>query len=608
MLEFLTGKRSRPLRRRTAAALAALAALAAGAVAFAPPAAAEAREVAAGEADWGVRASFRNYITGPIAHGSIEARDGATVNDDGTFAFPVASGSVEPETGAASVSFGGEIHFSGHVTNGVPLLEMTLSAPRVEFADGTGTLYADVSSRSLSSGEIVEYPDVDFAVLDLSAAPPVVDGEAVTWTNVPATLTENGAPAFADFYRPGSALDPFSLSVELAEEWTGTPAVEVSRTTGLDPVDGETVTVTGSGFRPGQGVYVAQTADPQSAEGYPSSFGNAQWVRGGADDTGAFTTEVALTPTYTPQSGEPVDCTAVPCFLAVFNDHTDIGNRDQDVWTPISFGTGPDPSGSPTPSPDPSGSAEPGPEPSAGGPAEITDGDLDWGVKESFRDYVTGGIAHGGWELLDGATESGGVFRFGSGTGEVDPSQRTLTAAFTGGVRFTGHDQGDGPLLDLTVENVSVSVDGDTGTLRADVSSRSLDGGEPFEGEQVELAALDLSGIAFDEAEDLVVLTGVPAVLTEEGAAAFAGFYAAGEALDPVSLRVAVGEGALPPGGGDPSPEPSATPPASGGGGLPVTGAAVAGVLGTGALLAGAGAGTAWLSRRRAAAAAHAPD
>ncbi|MGH3680283.1 MAG: HtaA domain-containing protein [Natronosporangium sp.] len=244
----------------------------------------------------------------------------------------------------------------------------------------------------------------------------------------------------------------------------------------------------------------------------------------------------------------------------------------------------------------------------------IVDGSADWGIKESFRSYVTGPIAGGQITVSDGATENGdGTFRFGSGTGEYDPETHDLTAAFDGTVQFQGHAAGDEWELDLTISAIAVSVDAaaESGELTADVVSRSLDTGEFTEYGGITLAELDLTGISPEPGDDgSTTLAGIPSVLAEEGAAAFAGFYQAGEELDPVTVTVQVD--AAPPGNngdGDGDGDGDGNQGGNGGAGqddgdpaasLPLTGGWLPGLLavGTGTLLAGTA--VLWLTRRRA--------
>lgn len=44
---------------------------------------------------------------------------------------------------------------------------------------------------------------------------------------------------------------------------------------------------------------------------------------------------------------------------------------------------------------------------------------------------------------------------------------------FTGSIRFTGHDAGKGPLLDLTVKQPQVRVDGGKATLLLTCGARA---------------------------------------------------------------------------------------------------------------------------------------
>jgi hypothetical protein len=190
--------------------------------------------------DWGLKASFRSYVVGPIAHGAIELSGGATRNEDGTFHFPVAGGEYDPESSATVVRFGGTVRFSGHDDQ----LQMVVAAPRVEITPEGARLVADVRSRSLDDGApLVDYPSVVLASLDVEDATPLVADGTTTWSALPATLTDAGAPAFAGFYAPGTALDPLTLAYDGPG---GTPQRETWATPGAAAYG-----VTGEGTVPG---------------------------------------------------------------------------------------------------------------------------------------------------------------------------------------------------------------------------------------------------------------------------------------------------------------------------------------------------------------------
>jgi LPXTG-motif cell wall-anchored protein len=114
------------------------------------------------------------------------------------------------------------------------------------------------------------------------------------------------------------------------------PTITLSKSAGLTAA-GEEITVTGKGFKPGKGVYIAQTV-AKPAGGVPTQYGNAGYVpQVGAD--GTFSVKIKPAQTFEGKDKAKVDCASTPCFVATFNDHTDIANRDQDVWVPVTFGT-----------------------------------------------------------------------------------------------------------------------------------------------------------------------------------------------------------------------------------------------------------------------------
>ncbi|MFF0225539.1 HtaA domain-containing protein [Streptomyces sp. NPDC004629] len=190
----------------------------------------------------------------------------------------------------------------------------------------------------------------------------------------------------------------------------------------------------------------------------------------------------------------------------------------------------------------------------------VQGGRLDWGVKSSFQSYVTGPVAQGGYSLTGGAATVGGSqFRFPSATGTYDGATGAFAASFAGGVHFVGHRKSDGSYqLDLTLSRPTVRISGATGTLYLDVTGKAKDTGKVTTSAQVPFASLALGGIDMRGGGTAVVLNNVPATLTAQGATSFAGYYAAGTPLDPVSLAADVKAAARP----TPTPTPTASEPA----------------------------------------------
>ncbi|MDT0344581.1 HtaA domain-containing protein [Streptomyces litchfieldiae] len=388
------------------------------------------RTVAGGRLDWGVKSSFQSYVTGPIANGGWSLTGGAATVGESQFRFHTARGTYDPDSGAFRAGYSGGVHFTGHrQENGEHELDLTISNPTVAIDGASGALFADVRSKERGTGEITEAAHVPLADLDLTGVD-LRGGTAIHITTIPATLTTEGATAFAGYYQAGDALDPVTLT--------------------------------------------ADTEEPPAPDSTPADDG----------------------------TGDPTD--------------------------------------------------EPSEEPAGDG--EFTDAIVDWGVRRTFREYVTGSIAQGAWELTDGAQDGGALFRFPAGRGTLDAEAGTLEAAFTGGVHFTGTD------LDLALGNVTVTVADGTGTLTADVTTAgTTERDQPL----ITFPAAELA-----PEDGLVLLQEVPAELTEEGAAAFGGFYQPGIAMDPVTLAVATDPAAelpaLPDLGSEPTAQESPEPPAAG--------------------------------------------
>ncbi len=158
-----------------------------------------AQEITGGSFEWGVKASFVNYINGPIAKGSSSIGWGS------------ASGAYNAADARGRVSYAGAASFTGHSG----LLDLTLSNPRVVLTGASSaTLYVDVVSAGYGGKAAVNQSGVAFATLNLSAA----SSSGLSWSGAPATLTAAGAAAFMGFYNAGDALDPVSFSFSLGAE------------------------------------------------------------------------------------------------------------------------------------------------------------------------------------------------------------------------------------------------------------------------------------------------------------------------------------------------------------------------------------------------------
>lgn len=412
---------ARPVRACAVAVLAALL----GALLPATVAQAADRTVQGGRLDWGIKSSFQSYVTGPLSKGGFKLKSGAATVGGSLFRFHSATGSYDPESGSFGAAFTGGVTFQGHQKpDGSYELDLTVSRPTVEISGGRGTLYVDVTGKAKDTGAVSTASRVPFATLGLGGIDMKGGGSPIALTNVPTTLTAEGAKSFAGYYTAGTRLDPVSLSV--------------------------------------------------------------------------------------------------------------------DVKAPAERGA--------TPSGQPSAPAE---SPQAAG--AFTDAAVDWGVRRTFREYVTGSVGQGKWTLAEGAQDGGALFRFPQGKGTYDGRKGTLDAVFAGTVRFTGAH------LDLTLGKVSVTVDGGKGVLTADVVT-------PTETRNA-VALVEFDAKTLKTEGGLATLTEAPATLTEGGSQAFNAMYKAGTEMDPVSLSVALDANAklpaLPDLGSTASPSPSQAPAAA---------------------------------------------
>ncbi|MEU2870381.1 HtaA domain-containing protein [Streptomyces olivoreticuli] len=161
---------------------------------------------------------------------------------------------------------------------------------------------------------------------------------------------------------------------------------------------------------------------------------------------------------------------------------------------------------------------------------ELVDGNLDWGLSETFRKYIDS--MSGKAEVSDEAKSFKGGYRFVKGHGKFDENS-SLKVEFSGEVRFIAHGGG----LNLKLTKLRVDVGKTTGTVIADVTSDSK------LTKDVKLADLTIAPESLKAKGGVVTLSALPAKLTKDGAKAFKfkddPIVKEGDALDPLSVAVA---------------------------------------------------------------------
>lgn len=170
---------------------------------------------------------------------------------------------------------------------------------------------------------------------------------------------------------------------------------------------------------------------------------------------------------------------------------------------------------------------------------QVVSARLNWGVKESFRSYISGSIANGEWVTDNGAGYETPEFFWESEDGELTSDLSGGAVSFQGGVHFTGHDGA----LQMDLANPTIEfVDRESAYLLLDFGATdTAQEGAPTSA-QLRAAKIEL-GSSLEASGSNLVVSGAPARLTSEGAAAFNGEYgdyAAGDEMDPVSLEATV--------------------------------------------------------------------
>ena len=384
----------------------------------------------------------------------------------GGFKYTQASGVYNPETKTGQINFAGTAEFTGH--NGQ--LKSTIKNMRLVVVNGKGTLVADVDALT-RDGKSVSKTGLAIAEVDLSGAS-VKDG-IFSAQNAAVALTDEGSEVlFAGQYRgANNAMAPLSFSVKLSEQ-TAENTVEVPRVSENKSSDNK-------GSENG-------SSDNSSSNSSGNSGANGSGSNGSAGTSGSVSNGGSSS------NGSVSNNPAQPVCVPV--------TRTREVQEQgASDGT-------------------------------IKSANLGWGVRDSFRNYVRGGIANGSWEL-NGTSYSSDAFNWSNGTGTFKGGKGSIS--FSGSVRFTGHHG----ILDTTIANPRLEINGNSGTLYATMNSNDPSGKATNYGE-VALLKVDLSGL--QSSSDAVSVNGAATTLTAEGAKAFAGFYDAGKDMAPLSFSAAI--------------------------------------------------------------------
>lgn len=440
------------------------------------------KKTVTGDLNWAVRDSFLKYIQGPIARGKVEVSDGASAlkGSDGkinNFNFKVEDGQeLDITKPAGEIRFHGTVLMTGH--GGI--LEMTIANPTIKLTGGdkaTGGTQSGVLSAEVKSRKFV----------DTTTKGEMVDYKRVDIASIPQIDVNTEGNQITLKSKPATLLESGVAAFGGFYE-AGKDMAEIAVTLQQNKEAEETPEPENPGANnPGKD----DPEEPKPTE-EPGANNNSE------EKPGNNTTEKpGNTSTEKPKQDKPSPSTP---NKKPAKQNTSKGSEKKECKVD-------------------------------GNRVRVTAGSMSWPLRSSFTSYIRGSIAKGGWDLSNGATWSGSAFGFQTGGGLYDKAKKQGTLHFKGTVHFTGHKG----ILNTTISNPSVQINGNSGAIYLNISSAGMDGKVVNYG-RIHFANVALSNVTASGNQLSVSASSVN--LTAKGAAGFAGFYEVGEKMDNFSLTV----------------------------------------------------------------------
>ena len=513
------------------------------------------RAVSDGSLTWGVKESFRKYVVGNIARGEITVKDGAT-NSGGSIQYPASASSITGDSKGV-IRFGGTVNFKGH--NGI--LDLTLSDIAMRIDGSKAELTADYSSRKFEGmqahepGPIETGNDVVFATVNLNSAANFTSNSVNLAGTT--TLTSTGVDAFGGFYESGTQLDNTVGTLSLKDECGPAPEDTGGGSGGGGGSDTNFTGATDSGATEGIAGLMGTLNDTlvevnglivnsgnimdNSGRLYDRVTGGSGSGNSGSGTSGSGNTNSGTTGSNNSTTGTTGNSNSNSNST---NSNTTGGTNSTGGTTSGGNSTASGNTGGTT-----GGNAASGTTASGNAGAEsagatdasvcqagdsigVTSAQAEWGVRTSFRNYIAGSIANGGWRL-GGVEEGNDTFIFSGNAGAVNPSSNSGTILFPGSINFYGHNG----VLDTTFSNLEIQFSGNSGQLIATTTSNDVDGNSKDYG-RINLANLSFSSL---NVSDSSASGTASTTLTGAGADAFGNFYPEGDPLDDITFEASLG-------------------------------------------------------------------
>ncbi|MCX4991327.1 MULTISPECIES: HtaA domain-containing protein [unclassified Streptomyces] len=237
----MAANRRRPLALAAAVAVA----LGAGALAVTSASAAEA-PLKDYELTWGIKQSYRSYVTG-MAAGSFTPADGATqAAGNGAFTFAGGSGTYDSDTHAVRLGFAGSLKIASKLHG----FELTLSD--VRFDSGAAEITADVTSGGTTQDDV---PLADVTVTR-------------TMAGMETKLTKEAATVLGSASYEGAAGDPLTVVQKPAATPSPTATPTATDSTSPEPSSSSSTSASAS---PTSSSSSSSSASPSSSSSSSAS-------------------------------------------------------------------------------------------------------------------------------------------------------------------------------------------------------------------------------------------------------------------------------------------------------------------------------------------------
>ncbi len=507
------------------------------------------RAVVSGEMDWAIRDSFRDYIQGKIAKGNI-TYNGQPFTGSQPFRFNAQKAGMS-STSEGVIPFSGEVHFYGHDGK----LDIKLSNFRLLIkgtqaqiiVDGEGTKFVDTTTK----GPHTIWKDARLANIELSN--PLDFTASTVRISGPTSLSHDpqAIDMFGGFYEAGEELSPVDIVLRLDDESGEAPALPLD-IQGWDGTGAGGGTSNQSG-RPKEGTPAALVNDVNQTLNEINNLmvttnslltnadklfnrnpsGTTSTTTGG---TPALANSAANTNTGNSNAGTNKPGTNKAGGGAGTGAGTGTGTLPRSNNTNPVGGTGVSPTARANEgaanAQASGGGSNSGEVCADDGARGVQQANAAWGIRQSFRNYIKGSIAKGGWEL-SGVSDANNAFQWTGTAGAVNVNNKSGSILFPGAIRFTGHSG----VLDTRFSNMEIQFSGNSGQLVLNAKSNDVEG-NPHDYGRVTIADLTFTQLNISESS---VQGQATTTLTAAGAEAFGQFYEPGTALDPISFTAQLG-------------------------------------------------------------------